>query len=404
MARNAIEIRGVGKRYLTGERSDLTGLLRGRRRNGARLPREEFWALRDIDLDVAEGETIGLIGSNGAGKSTLLKILARIVQPTTGTARVRGRVGALLEVGTAFHPDLTGRENVWVNGALLGMSRRDVAARFDEIVEFSGVAPFIDTPVKRYSSGMFLRLAFAVAAHLEPEVIVVDEVLAVGDAEFQRRCLGKMSELGASGRTIVFVSHDLGAIGRLCRRAVWIERGTIRAEGDTAEVIGAYRGATAEGTLAIDLVPDFADAPIAITRVELLDAERRPMKVVRRGDPLTLRLRVEVRSPELGAEVAVWVTDEQGVRVLDEALHDDGALAGALDAEGTYEVELALPPVLPAGDHVLGLWAGTATGEVYDREVLHLDVAPRLTDPDEMARRRRTVSPHVAWTVRSAGS
>src|SRR3954447_7443748 len=203
---NVIEADDLGKRYLLGEESLTEGSMKETlaalvRRRAVSHSREELWALRHVSFAVAEGETVGLIGRNGAGQSTLLKILARITDPTEGRARVRGRVGALLEVGTAFHPELTGRENIFINGALLGMSRGDVAARFDSIVEFAGVERFLDTPIKRYSSGMYLRLAFAVAAHFEPEIVVVDEVLAVGDAEFQARCLGKMSELGREGRT-----------------------------------------------------------------------------------------------------------------------------------------------------------------------------------------------------------
>ena len=193
-------------------------------RGAADAQADELWALRDVSFDVARGEAVGIVGRNGAGKSTLLKILARITEPTTGSAAIHGRVGSLLEVGTGFHPELTGRENVCLNGAILGMRKHEIDARFDEIVEFSGVSRFLDTPVKRYSSGMRVRLAFAVAAHLEPEILIVDEVLAVGDAEFQSRCLGKMSDVAGHGRTVLFVSHNLAALRALCTRAVWLER------------------------------------------------------------------------------------------------------------------------------------------------------------------------------------
>ena len=201
---------------------------------------EEIWALRDVSLEVQEGEVLGVIGRNGAGKSTLLKILTRITTPTSGRAEIRGRVGSLLEVGTGFHPELTGRENVFLNGSVLGMKQREIQAKFSEIVEFAGVEQFIDTPVKRYSSGMSVRLAFAVAAHLEPEILLVDEVLAVGDAEFQRRCLGRMEDLSQSGRTVLFVSHQMQAVAQLCDRAIWLEKGEIVRDGPSADVVAEY--------------------------------------------------------------------------------------------------------------------------------------------------------------------
>src|SRR4051812_3637783 len=219
MADAVIRARGLGKRYRLGEggyvtlRERLDGRFRLRRTNGGA---KEVWALREVELSIDQGEIVGIVGPNGSGKTTFLKSVARIVRPTTGSVAVRGRVGALLEVGTGFHQELTGRENVFLNGVVLGMSRREIRRRFDQIVEFAGVERFLDTPLKRYSSGMYLRLAFAVAAHIDPDVMIVDEVLAVGDAEFQRRCLGRMSEFAGEGRTVLFVSHDLGTVGRLC--------------------------------------------------------------------------------------------------------------------------------------------------------------------------------------------
>jgi lipopolysaccharide transport system ATP-binding protein len=223
----ALLVEGLGKRY------DLGG---GLFRRG-----EEFWALRDVSFSVQRGEAVGIIGANGAGKSTLLKILARITAPSTGRARVSGRVGTILEVGTGFHPELTGRENIYLNGAILGLSRAEITARFDEIVDFAEVARFIDTPVKRYSSGMYVRLAFAVAAHLEPDILIVDEVLAVGDIAFQRKCLARMDEgVEREGRTILFVSHNYQAIRHLCTRAILIEKGALVADGLTADVLSRY--------------------------------------------------------------------------------------------------------------------------------------------------------------------
>jgi lipopolysaccharide transport system ATP-binding protein len=245
----AIEAQGVSKRYRLGEMQAAYGTLReslshaakrmtGREHHSA--AKEEIWALKDISFQVPEGEVLGVVGRNGAGKSTLLKVLTRITTPTTGRIEIRGRVGSLLEVGTGFHPELTGRENIYLNGAILGMKRKEIDSRFGDMVEFSGVEKFIDTPVKRYSSGMYVRLAFSVAAHLEPEIMLVDEVLSVGDAEFQRRCLGRMEELGTAGRTVLFVSHQLPAIAQLCDRAIQINGGLIVQDGPPAEVIANY--------------------------------------------------------------------------------------------------------------------------------------------------------------------
>jgi lipopolysaccharide transport system ATP-binding protein len=215
---------------------------------------EEFWALRDINMTVAPGERVGLIGRNGAGKSTLLKILSRITEPTTGRARLYGRISALLQIGTGFHPELTGRENIFLNGAVLGMRRREIQRKFDEIVAFSEVEQFLDTPVKRYSSGMYVRLAFAVAAHLDPEILLVDEVLAVGDLDFQKKCLGRMNTVADEGRTILFVSHNMAAISRLCNRVILLDKGRILQEGDPETIIQAYfaQGERASGLLVIE--------------------------------------------------------------------------------------------------------------------------------------------------------
>ena len=264
----AIVTEGLSKSYRIGELQGAYGTLRDSLSGAAhRLVRrdrrqhfEEIWALRGVSFEVAEGAVLGVIGRNGAGKSTLLKILTRITTPTEGRAEIRGRVGSLLEVGTGFHPELTGRENVFLNGSVLGMKQREIVRKFPEIVEFAGVERFIDTPVKRYSSGMSVRLAFAVAAHLEPEILLVDEVLAVGDAEFQRRCLGRMEDLGRSGRTILFVSHQLQAVAQLCDRVLWLDNGEIVGDGPSAGVVAAYLQA-GHGTGSSKEWSDVAAAP-----------------------------------------------------------------------------------------------------------------------------------------------
>ena len=255
MPSNAIAVENVSKRYLIGRDSSGDGLrhtLEAIARNPLgwlRKPRkrkqtdEPFWALKDVSFNIEAGQTVGIIGRNGAGKSTLLKLLSRITEPTTGRIRLRGRVASLLEVGTGFHGELTGRENIFLNGAILGMSKGEIKRKFDAIIAFSEIEKFLDTPVKRYSSGMYVRLAFAVAAHLEPEILIVDEVLAVGDTQFQKKCLGKMEDVGREGRTILFVSHNIAAVTRLCRRAVWLEGGKVKELGEVNDVCSRYLAA-----------------------------------------------------------------------------------------------------------------------------------------------------------------
>src|SRR5436309_1717009 len=248
----AIKTEGLSKQYQIGQLRPAYGTLRDsvvhgikRLRTGhVHEPRETIWALKDVSFEAQQGDVIGVIGANGAGKSTLLKILSRITTPTEGRAEIRGRVGSLLEVGTGFHPELTGRENIYLNGSILGMKRGEINRNFDAIVEFSGVEKFIDTPVKRYSSGMYVRLAFSVAAHFEPEVMIVDEVLSVGDADFQRRSIGRMETIGNSGRTVLFVSHNLQGILQLCDRAILLQDGRVVRNGPTPEVVAHYEQLT----------------------------------------------------------------------------------------------------------------------------------------------------------------
>ncbi len=241
---------GLSKRYRIGEYRAGYETLRDTLVHGARLvlgrehrsPYEEIWALDDVSFEIEQGEVVGFIGRNGAGKSTLLKILSRITEPTRGRAEIHGRVGSILEVGTGFHPELTGRENIFLNGAILGMKRREIATKLEQIVDFSGVEKFIDTPIKRYSSGMYVRLAFAVAAHLDPEVLLIDEVLAVGDAEFQKKSAARIEAFRAAGTTILMVTHNLPTITEMCARAAWIQHGVIRATGAAQDVVAAYQG------------------------------------------------------------------------------------------------------------------------------------------------------------------
>ncbi|CAN5772795.1 ABC transporter ATP-binding protein [soil metagenome] len=363
MSSPVISVDGVSKRYLLGEQhssvrevvEDLGGILR--RRLGRRTPPNELWALRDVSLEVHEGEAVGIIGRNGAGKSTLLKVLTRITEPTAGTSRTRGRVGALLEVGTGFHTELTGRENVFLNGAIIGMGRREVRRRFDEIVEFAAVEQFIDTPVKRYSSGMYLRLAFAVAAHLDADIMVVDEVLAVGDAQFQRKCLAKMAEVERSGRTILFVSHNIDAIARLCPRVVWLDRGHLVLDGPTNDVVDTYLSSALEPDSGAPIEPE-AGAPLIVERFQVRDQEGSMGMVLRRDEPFVVELDVLLQQEVAELNVSVVIDSMRGGRLLDEAWSDTDALR--VRPPGRYRLSLVVPPVLNTGDYSLGLWIGSS--------------------------------------------
>jgi lipopolysaccharide transport system ATP-binding protein len=307
----AIEAHGLGKRYVLGERG----------RTPMRRNREEIWALRDVAFQVERGSAVGVVGHNGAGKTTLLKILSRITAPTAGEARITGSVGSLLEVGTGFHPELSGRDNVYLNGAILGMRRREIKAKFDEIVAFAEVERFIDTPVKRYSSGMYVRLAFAVAAHLEPDILIVDEVLAVGDAAFQRKCLGKMGEVSSEGRTVLFVSHNMAAIRSLTPRVIWLDHGCVAADGDADRVVSEYLTATAgpeEGLIDLSGERFRRGAKSTVGRVRfeslaLLSADGEPVTLVRQDTPLRFRVVFGVREPVRFLELYVRVKTPSGV-------------------------------------------------------------------------------------------
>jgi ABC-2 type transport system ATP-binding protein/lipopolysaccharide transport system ATP-binding protein len=408
MAGAAIEVDGLGKRYRLGE--DFARYLTLReslaRRFGSRSESRsstELWALRDVSFAIEEGETVGLIGRNGAGKSTLLKILARIIEPTTGVARMRGRVGALLEVGTGFHPELTGRENIFLNGSILGMSRREIAARFDAIVAFAGVERFLDTPLKRYSTGMELRLAFAVAAHVEPPILVVDEVLAVGDAEFQQRCLGRISELGRGGRTVVFVSHDMGAIQRLCTRTLWIDKGAVKQDGPTAEVVRNYLASGVSGSTLVEFEPE-PGGDVTLESVAVTDPGGHPMQVVRRRDPFAVRVVFTTRRPLPDLDVAVYLISRQGTHALDECWSDTERPPASAAGPGRFEAVVTLAPRLAPGEYQLGVWIGSAVADDethVHRDVLNLRIWPEPGDKED-AERRRIVQPDATWEMHPA--
>ena len=367
------------------------------KRATSRPRREEFWAVSDVSFDVREGEVLGIIGRNGAGKSTLLKLLSRITRPSRGHFELRGRVGSLLEVGTGFHPELTGRENIYLNGAILGMTRREVRAKFDEIVAFSGVERFLDTPVKRFSSGMYVRLAFGVAAHLEPEILIVDEVLAVGDAEFQKKCLGKMREVAGGGRTVLFVSHNMAAVQNLCTRCLLLQGGTVAFDGDTHEAVERYNAAAgaADGEHAggdVSAAPRATGHRPILRSVRVLDDRGRPVSAVAAGRPATLQIDFDFDRPADRPFFGVTVENASGVKLL---FLNTGLNGGDLPGRvAAGRVVCRLPRVmLVPGLYRLNVGCGSGTQQLdfvhaaATLQVLEGDVfgTGRLPRPDQAA-------------------
>lgn len=386
---HVIEVDGLGKRYRLGEHHGAGGDLRETvsslvaRLRGRDTPEPaEFWSLRDVSFSVSEGEAIGIVGANGAGKSTLLKVINNITSPTEGECRTRGRIGSLLEVGTGFHRELTGRENTFLNGAILGMSRREVARRLDEIVDFAGLEAFMDTPVKRYSSGMYLRLGFAIAAHLDADILLVDEVLAVGDADFQRRCLGKMSEIGESGRTVVFISHNMDAIRRLCGRAVWLEQGRVEAIGDASTIVEEYTRASLATTERFTIERD-EGKDAQVVSLALVDVDGRSVASINTWTESWIQAEVAVTSPTPGLDVGVQVSTVAGLHLFDEYVSEFGQLD--ISRIGTHRLRCRLPPMLAPGEYTLGVWLGTAYEEFEQYE--HA-VSFRVEGEDEVSGRR----------------
>lgn len=311
-----------------------------------RIEQESFWALRDLNFDIAQGEVVGIIGKNGAGKSTLLKILSQITEPTTGKIELYGHVGSLLEVGTGFHPELTGRENIFLNGAILGMRRREIQRQFDAIVDFAGVEKFLDTPVKRYSSGMYIRLAFAVAAHLNPEILIVDEVLAVGDADFQKKCLGKMQEVSrGQGRTVLFVSHNVAAVRQLCTQAIYLQQGTLVKQGPTDDVLDIYSAARQKATV----TRCANEYGLTVMDVSLEDAQT-GLKTDRPtfARDYLMNVRIQVAKPLTLAAVDLRIHDEIGTKVTSIGTIEEGINPFTMD--GDVRLQFRIPQ--------LGLYPG----------------------------------------------
>jgi lipopolysaccharide transport system ATP-binding protein len=335
---------------------------------------EYIWALRDVSFDANEGEVIGIVGRNGAGKSTLLKILSRITYPTSGEVKVNGRVASLLEVGTGFHDELTGRENIYLNGSILGMRKREVEERFDAIVDFSGVEQFIDTPIKHYSSGMRLRLGFAVAAHLEPDVLIVDEVLAVGDAGFQKKCINAMEGLRRSGRTVLFVSHNLAAVENLCSRGIWIDAGKIRMDGGAREVImaymGSYAGERVSGSDLSEIKDRLGSGEIRYTRLEYLSPEGTPCAMTRSGDGVVLRLHYHTETPIRDPSFGFRLFSQMGTLITEAGHWFHGIhIPKVGPGDGYIDMEIESLNLVP-GQYAISLWiTGSGGKPIYDGDV-----------------------------------
>jgi lipopolysaccharide transport system ATP-binding protein len=417
MSAPAISAKNLSKQYTLGERwahdtfrdhlvRNLQRVTRGRHEG----PRHEtIWALRDVSFEVAHGDVIGIIGSNGAGKSTLLKILTRITPPSSGHAEIRGRVGSLLEVGTGFfHPELTGRENLYLSGAILGMKKNEIDRKRDDIVAFAGVERFIDTPVKRYSTGMNLRLAFAVAAHLDQEILFVDEVLAVGDAEFQRKCLGKMGQISREGRTIIFVSHSMAAITHLCSRALWLKAGRVAADGPSAEVVTAYlaSGLVARSVWRNSELDRSTDTGLRLTGARVLSAEDEPTALIGFRSPFKIEIAYEVLRPLRDPSIIARVVDSIGTNLWTAYDTEPGRWSGGSVREpGRYVSVCAVPPhLLAPGPYRVDLGARTPEGILCEHDAaLTFEISEVGYAVPPGATPRGVIAPRLEWEVRRVG-
>ena len=415
----AIRVENLSKQYRIGTAPERYRTLRDTLTRAVRHPLaairgstdDTIWALKDVSFEVRRGQVLGVIGRNGAGKSTLLKVLSRVTEPTEGYAEIHGRVGSLLEVGTGFHPELTGRENIYLNGAILGMKRAEIDRKFDEIVAFSEVEKFIDTPVKRYSSGMYLRLAFAVAAHLEPEILVVDEVLAVGDAEFQRKCLGKMSDVAQEGRTVMFVSHNMSAILRLTEETILLEKGKMVLRAITPKAVDYYMAAgfsqLGERTWDADEIPSSA-APFRPIALRVCDGNQRVVDTVRSTEPTRVTIQYKLEAPVTGLRVGIYLLTMQGEFVFTSFDTDDSEYFERYGVRpaGHYISRCTIPAdFLNEGRYVLGMNASTFRVKRYfhDEHALAFNVegvgAPGKHWPEP---RLGPVRPRLEWRIERA--
>ena len=403
----AIKISGLGKRYTIGAREERYDTLRDRIAAAASRPFRRLapgglaasttiWALRDVTHEIRRGEVVGVIGGNGAGKSTLLKILSRITTPTEGEVEIHGRVGSLLEVGTGFHPDLTGRENIFLNGAILGMRKAEIERKFDDIVRFAEIDEFIDTPVKHYSSGMYVRLGFAVAAQMEPEILIVDEVLAVGDIHFQRKCLGKLDDVARSGRTVLFVSHNMAAIQRLCTSALLLQHGKLIRVGDVRSTVAAYLGGEARGGFAA--AARSGDAQILSADLE--DATGAPLENPACGEPIVCRIRFTLPQRSPGVRIGIGVLSCDGVPIFTTNTADAGFPCPS--GPGDFEARMTIPAdTLLAGDFHLALclWNPGTILDLQEPALSFSVDAGRSPLYVENATRKGYVHVDCAWSV-----
>jgi len=416
MSEIAIHVKNITKKYQIGALQERQDTLRDllvasfrapfKKRNNSE--NQTLWALRDISFDIEKGSVVGIVGRNGAGKSTLLKVLSRVTEPTSGYGEIRGRVGSLLEVGTGFHPELTGRENIFLNGAILGMKRTEIEKKFDEIVEFSEVAKFIDTPVKRYSSGMYLRLAFSVAAHLEPDILVVDEVLAVGDAEFQRKCLGKMSDVADQGRTVIFVSHNMSAILRLTSETIVLDKGKMIKRAPSAEAVDYYLSSgyaeSGERYWDEDEIPA-SSSPFKPVALRVKNEQGLVVNSIRSVENMTVEFEYELSAPISGLRVGLYVLSTRGEFIFttfdtDEPLMYDNY---TIRNSGHYFSRCTIPAdTFNEGRFVIGVNASTYRIKRYfqDEQAITINIdpagAPGMQWPEQ---RQGPIRPRLIWQI-----
>jgi len=418
MGQTAINVNELGKKYTIGSSINAYRTLRetiserfDRKKQRTKVSKvlpDSIWALKDVSFEVKKGAVLGIVGRNGAGKSTLLKVLSRVTEPTEGSVELHGRVGSLLEVGTGFHPELTGRENIFLNGAILGMKRNEISSKFDEIVSFAEVEKFIDTPVKRYSSGMYLRLAFAVAAHLEPEILVVDEVLAVGDAEFQRKCLGKMSDVAKQGRTVLFVSHNMSAILRLTDETLVIDKGKLLLRALTPEAVDYYlsRGLTQEGQRNWQSDEIDQKSHFIPNAIRILDKKGNILEPVRSTESFSIEIEYSVKKPIKGLRVGIYLITSHGEFIFTSFDTDD------LDKFETYPVREAgvyrsrviIPAnILNGGRYVLGMNASSYRIKTFfhEEQALAFNVDPSGAPGTQWPESRLgPIRPALEWEIK----
>ncbi len=419
----AIAVEGLSKKYIIGhQRREPYTALRDVLANGAKrfasrlrhpfatpeddVTHETFWALKDVNFTIQQGDRVGIIGRNGAGKSTLLKILSRITEPTSGRMRIRGRVSSLLEVGTGFHPELTGRENIFLNGAILGMGKAEIVRKFEEIVTFAEVEQFLDTPVKRYSSGMYIRLAFAVAAHLEPEIFIVDEVLAVGDIQFQKKCLGKMEAVGKAGRTVLFVSHNMAAVNTLCNKGILMDKGQITAEGTVEKILDQYieRSVSNRSHTFVNQAREDSQTKARLIEARVLGKQKEPCALlpVDQAASIALVWQLKVSVPFL--RVGVEITNTNGVVVLSSMDTDTTGLHGKPRQPGVYQETMSMPPfLLMPGIYSVKVFAGMPGIEriMEMEDILEFEVTEHHTHLSHVpsARRSGYIAAPLQWEV-----